>query len=85
MFYQTDPKVCLGLVAGSGCLPFFHCSIFISHPSLFVGSTLNFHKIGVIEIEKEVFFFWQKCKTDSLTFTFFHFSPLTFNFVNSVL
>ena len=27
----------------------------------------------------------QKCKTDPLTFTFFHFSPLTFSFVNLVL
>ena len=27
----------------------------------------------------------QKCKTDPRTFTVFHFSPLTFNFVNSVL
>ena len=29
-------------------------------------------------------FFWQKCKIDPLTFTFFHFNLLTFSFVNSV-
>ena len=27
----------------------------------------------------------QKCKTDPLTFIVFHFNPLTFSFVNSVL
>ena len=89
MFYQTDPKVCLSLVAGSGCLPFFHCSIFISHPSLFVGSTLNFHKVGVVETEKEVFFLakmqnWLSnfhiFSFQSFNFQFCQFSPLTFNF-----
>ena len=38
---------------------------------------------------KTIFYFIeqnrQKCKTDPLTFTFFHFSHLTFSFVNSVL
>ena len=27
----------------------------------------------------------QKCKTDPLTFIVFHFNPLTFSFVNSVI
>ena len=31
------------------------------------------------------FFFWQKCKTNPLTFSLFHFSPLTFSFVISVI
>ena len=31
-----------------------------------------------------ILFFRQKCKTDPLTFTFFHFNPLTFNFVHLV-
>ena len=32
-----------------------------------------------------IIYYRQKCKTDPLTFTFFHFSLLTFSFVNSVL
>ena len=28
--------------------------------------------------------FWQKYKIDPLTFSLFHFSPLTFNFVISI-
>ena len=89
IFYQTGPKVCLSLVAGSGCLPFFHCSIFISHPPLFVGSTLNFHKVGVVETEKEFFFLakmqnwlsnFHRFSFQSFNFKFCQFSPLTFNF-----
>ena len=33
----------------------------------------------------KIIFFWQKCKTDPLTFSFCNFSPLTFSFVISVL
>ena len=53
------------------------CFFFLLDSSAFI---LSFFFSSALSLSIFFFFFWQKCKTDPLTFSLFHFSPLTFNF-----